>query len=505
MNVTENIEYAKLAQALLSQMSGNGRPNGWTGKAVSSTPTAIYPHGPGGLFSYPGLSQPLFSAMLLPAAGVQSRLPVIGTNETNPLFGIMTGVTASSGSEADGPCDDPPTAGNAKLCTTSYVFGRFSRMTPVIDIDKAGRVVNRGEFTDLTLMNSPFDNADRYNIPSPIGNSTNQLVNSVVGKALFELGAAWSRDFAQLFYTGNPTNNTANGGYQEFRGLDSLINTGYQDAITGQACPAADSLVVSFGNQNVASSATTLFNTITYIYRNLKYIASRTGLTPVKWVIAMPWALFYEVANIWACAYMSTRCGNGLASGSTQFVDARETVQFRDDMLGDMYTQTGMYLPIDGERVEVIADDAITETDNGGGTFTSQIYFIPMTVQGRTPVTYMEYFDYTTKNGAIDTARVLFPAFGANPATYQATDNGRFLWHFKPPTNFCVQMLAKTEPRVVLRTPFLAARVTNVRYTPYLHNRSWDPDAGPSLYANGGRTNYNGYPPASPSFYPPTS
>lgn len=505
MNVTGNIEYDKLARALLEMQSGKG--GGWSTKAVSSTPTAIYPHGPGGLFSYPGLSRPLFSAMLLPAAGVQSRLPLYPSISTNPLYGIITGVTASTGSEPEGPCDDPPVAGNSKLCTTSYVFGKFSRQTPVIDLDKAGLIVNRGEMTDLQLMNNPFSDADRYNMPTPPSGAMNagQMVNSVIGKTLFELGAAWSRDFAQLFYTGTPTNNTAGEGYKEFRGLDSLINTGYRDAITGNACAAADSIVVSFGNANVASSATAIFNTITYVFRNLKYVASRTGMAPVKWVIAMPWALFYEIANIWACAYMTTRCGNGLASGSTQFVDARETVQFRDDMLGDMYTQTGQYLPIDGEKVEVITDDAITETDNGGGTFTSSIYFIPLTGLGREPLTFMEYVNYDSPMGALETYRAMAGAAGANGGSYQSTDGGRFLWHFKPPTNWCVQMLAKTEPRVVLRTPYLAARITNVRYTPFLHNRSWDPDAGPSLYANGGRTNYVGYPPASPSFFSPTT
>lgn len=495
-------------EALATRLKGTGTEPGMRTKAVGSTPTATYPHGTGGLFSFPGLDRQLFSAMLLPAAGLQSRLPLMRSEYSNPLFGIITGVTATTGSEPTGVCDDPPVAGLTKLCTTSLVFGRFSRMTPVYDIDRAGMFVNRGEFNDLVLVNNPFQNTDRYNMPSvPGGMNPADVVRTMVGKAVFELGVAWARDFAQLLYIGNPTNNTAGGGYMEFRGLDSLINTGYQDAITGQACPAADSLIISFGNQSVSTAGSTLFNTVTGMYRNLKYIASRTGMAPVKWVISMPWALFYEVANIWACAYMSARCNSTiLTSGSTQFVDGNDVIRLRDEMLGDNFNRTGQYLLIDGERVEVITDDAIVETDNGGGTFTSSIYFVPLTgLGGATALTYLDYFPYDLPGGALDAARAFAGQTGGNPFSFQATDGGRFLWHFKPPTNFCVQMLAKTQPRLVLRTPYLAARITNVRYTPFLHQRSWDPDAGPSLFVDGGRTDYIGYPPASPSFYPPTS
>lgn len=508
MNVTESLDYERLAGALVNKLKGQGdgsiHNRSVTNKAAGSTPNATYAHGPGGLFSYPGLNQQLFSAMLLPSAGLQSRLPLSRSNEANPLFGLITGVTDTTGDEPTNVCDDPPYAGLAKLCTTSYVFGRYSRKTRIYDIDRAGLITNRGEFTDLVLNNNPLTDAARYNIPSmPGGFNPNEVVKIEVGKALFELGTAWSRDFAQQLYIGNPTNNTAGGGYQEFRGLDNLINTGYRDAITGQACAAADSLVMSFGNADVATNGLTMVNTIIYMMRNLKYIASRTGLSPVKFAIAMPWALFYEIANFWACSYMTIRCQTANMGGSsTQFVDAREVVQFRDTMLGDLSDYTGQFLPIDGERIEVVIDDAIVETDNGGGTFTSSIYIVPLTVKGRIPVTYMDYLAYDIPGGALDMARTFAGQVGGNPYAYQATDDGRFLWHFKPPTNFCVEMLAKSQPRLILRTPYIAGRITNVRYTPFMHQRSWNPDAGASLYSNGGRTDYVGY---GPSFYSPTA
>ena len=63
--MSDEINYQALAAALVGQM-------GVTTKAVGSTPTSTYGHGPGGLFSSPGLSQPLDGQ-----DGVRSWPPVI--------------------------------------------------------------------------------------------------------------------------------------------------------------------------------------------------------------------------------------------------------------------------------------------------------------------------------------------------------------------------------------------------------------------------------------------
>ena len=66
--------------------------------------------------------------------GVLGRLPVSENRFGSPLYGIITGVTATTdtGSPAEatmGPCDDPPVAGLLKLCTQTVYFGRQSRQT----------------------------------------------------------------------------------------------------------------------------------------------------------------------------------------------------------------------------------------------------------------------------------------------------------------------------------------------------------------------------------------
>ena len=491
------MDYASLAGALLAQVAAQNGQAAWGGgmgfpayKAVSSTPTTTYGHGNGGLFSYPGLERPVFSAMILPTLGLQSLLPVRQSNTENPVYGIFTGVTATTGTEPTGVCDDPPTAGLSKLCMHTFVWGRQSRQTRVFELDRFGRITNRGEFRDLQLMGNPF-NTPNPNVPTIPGMaSAANALNDEVAKALFEFAVAWARDFAVEMYTGNPTNNTAGGGRKYFHGLDTLINTGYRDAETGVACAAADSIIRSFGDLRVDSNGTSFVRTLTYIMRNLKYIAEHAGLNPAEWVLAMRWGLWYEITEIWPCAYNTYRCQTGIFTTSqTQVTDSAANIRMRDEM------RAGRYLLIDGERIPVVTDEAIAETEPAAGVFESQIYFVPLRVLGNTPTTFLEAFNYDAPGAAMEAARVFAP-----DGSYYTSDSGRFLWHRKPPTNYCVQIMAKTEPRLLLLTPHLAARLTDIRYSPLIHERESFTDAG--YFVDGGRTDRLGY---GPSLYTPTA
>lgn len=478
-----DIDYRQLAAAMMQEMQIETHKH----TTPTGTPTGVMGHGIGGLFSHFALEKPIFSAMQLPMAGLQSMLPVFPARTANPLYGIMTGVTASTGSEPYGRCDDPPYAGLMKLCMHQFVFGRYSRMTREFELDAFGKLQDRGDHIDLQLMNNPFSGSNQTMTPTIPGIPGNPMANDIV-KGLFEFGTAWSRDFARQLYAGNPVNNTVGGGYMEFYGLDILINTGYRDAITSTVCPAADSYIKSFGNLDVGSNCQTMVQDLTWIMRHLRDIASRTGLDPATWVLAMRPMLFYIITECWPCQYLSYRCQT---RDTTQIdpvpqFDSAQAVQMRDDM------RAGSYLLIDGIKVPVVQDEAIAETNVGAGVYSSSIYIVPLTVLGGTPVTYMEYFDYTTPGG-FSAAAAQFAASGF----FDVSDGGRFAWHWKPPKNWCVQGLAKTEPRLLLLTPYIAGRLTNIRYTPVIHERDWDP-AGTYFVDGGG---YSGQTP--PSYYSP--
>jgi hypothetical protein len=150
------IDYRQLAAAMAEQLAV-------TTKAPSGTPSNVQAHGAGGLLSPFGLSRDIVNAMMLPGTGLINMLPIETSNEQNPLLGILTGLTASVGSEASSRCSDPPSAGLLKLCTHSYVWGWFGRTSSEMRLDQFGEIVNRGEFMDHQLIGDPFSGPDKAN------------------------------------------------------------------------------------------------------------------------------------------------------------------------------------------------------------------------------------------------------------------------------------------------------------------------------------------------------
>lgn len=474
-----------LAGVLASLVSG-----GTAQKAVSSTPTGRLVHGPGGIFSAPGHDKAVFSALMLPVAGVQSVLPVYPSQDTNPVFAFITGQTASTGTEPEGPCDDPILAGSTKLCETSLPFGFYSRGTQVFDVSAFGRRVNRGELFDYQLMNSPFS-GQAPNMAAAIGGASLAAgVNNDVTMAVYNLAVEWTRAFARQLWTGNPAaNNKAGGGYKEFWGFPRVINDGMRDYETQVLCPAADSIVRTFGKR-VATNASEFYALVCFIMRRLWHRAQRQGLAPAEWEIAMPFSLFYEITEVWPWA--SRLATITLSSSDLNNLEGERLRDEVNGMRGNLETLQGQYLIIDGRRVTVRIDETIPETSGSNGSFSATVWFIPMTVRGGTRATYMEYFDYRSPGGALEAGRML-----SGGDYYYVTDNGRFLWHKKPPTNWCAQMIARMEPRLVCRTPQLGARIDNVLYQPIEHEDSWDPNS--EYWKNGGKTSV-----ATPRLYPPS-
>jgi hypothetical protein len=307
----------------------------------------------------------------------------------------------------------------------------------------------------------------------------------MVGR-MVEMGVAFQRWYCPQVYIGNPANSSAGGGYQEFSGLDLLIGTNKIDAITGQTCPSLYSDIKDFGYRQVGSTVDPiLVKTITTMMRILQRKAEQQGMGPADIRIVMREPLFYAVTEVWPCQYNTSACG--VSPTLNQEVNLQATVEFRDRM------RNGKYLLIDGREVPVVLDDCIMEdnaADNGAipiGGFASDIYFVPFSARGGTIATlYWEYYDYSKD--------VLPDIAGIRGGTYFWSDNGAFLWGLKPPDNWCLEVIAKTEPRLILRTPQLAGRLTNVVYVPLQHTD--DPLPSQDYFVNGGVV--SGYPSASP-------
>ncbi len=116
------------------------------------------------------------------------------------------------------------------------------------------------------------------------------------------------------------------------------------------------------------------------------------GLMPVDFRLAMRWSAFYQLTEVWPCAYNTYRCvaaDSGLSAAQPSVNDALRLQEQRDQMRGDWDARTGQFLWIDGRKVSVIIDDTIPETALSAGAFNSTIYIVPLTVIGGFESLYM--------------------------------------------------------------------------------------------------------------------
>lgn len=449
--------------------------------APSGVPsTSQYSHGPGGLLTFPGVDPAVFNASMGPIS-ILSRIPTMPSLNTDPTYFTLTGVTDESGDEPSDVCDDAPVAGLMKGCLTHSVFGRYERSTSLLEINRLGQRVDRADPLDLTLVGNPLAPSGVFSGPGGTTNTPADVLTNEVSRKFWELSVAFYRVLARQLWVGNPTNNS--GARRELTGLQLLVNTGYRDAETGSACAAVDSYVVNANYARMDINTTLIVSRLTDMYYQLKQRAFRSGVAPVNWVMAMRPQMFYELTAVWPCSYLSFRCMLDGSSANRNNIDAQDAVRFRDEM------RAGQYLLIDGERVNVVLDDGIPEldgTESGSmprGCFASDIYFLPLSIVGGRSVLYMEYFQFNNPsiNDALSGNMVLGRIEGA--------------WLTWPKQrNMCVQWQSKIEPRLVLRTPWLAGRLQNVVYCPVQHERDVFP--GDPYFVNGGKTARTG-----PSYY----
>lgn len=457
-------------------------------KASATSPLVVPPHGPNALFNTPGLGRSIVNAGIISSlAGfygyLEGRGNVHTTRYVNPVFPMLTGQTASTGTEPTENCAPGRRPGNLKICKQVWPFGQLTMNSPVISLLDAGQVNNTAETLDLTLIGNPF--AD---LPKVTPVDVKQMFINKQAKALVETMNALRRDYCGLVFTGNPANTAASaGGYKEYNGLDRLINTGYKDSETGIACPAADSTIVTnLAGKNVADNAEEYVSTLVEAYDYIKYLASQLRLGEIEWAFVMRRGAFRALTEIWPCTYRTYRCN---LDGNTQ---AR--VNLDGNAMANMVVEMrqGEYLLIDGVQVPVILDDCLSETfiNNtlaGGGLWTSDIYLVPINGAAFAgdeyapagKITFLDFFDFRAPGAAQD----IISGMGWQGFA-RVSNDGRYLILTEPPTRGCFEIQLWTRPRLINRAPFLSVKFEDVRYQKRFQERSFDP-ASP-YFKNGG-------------------
>jgi hypothetical protein len=421
--------------------------------AGASAGTAL--HGPGGLLGTLGLNKQIVNAMIMPR-GLAGRIPVRPSVNTNELYPVLTGQLASTGSEPTAACSDWPIVGSFKTCKQTFTFGQQGRMSQVLNIKYAGQTINRGEFRDNVLLGKPGGD-----LPTPGPINWQRVFQTEWEYKLGELYNGYTRDYARYFYTGNRMTTAGSQGWIQYEGLDRQIKTGKIDASTGARCAAVDSLVIDFNGASINTSGGSIYTTLANAVNNLERLSEQLGLE-VKWAISMRYGAWLMLTSIWPCIYATSGCPTSYGVVRTSSLEEQTNMR-------DQIRRTRM-LPIEGNEYEVVVDDAINETVAAGGvtgTYQSDIYFVPLTVNGE-PSLFWEYFPFDVEATAA-AARM------APQGQFEPTDGGRFLLTKLSPTHTCVQAEIVERPRLILLTPWLAARFQNLRYSYAIHEREWDP------------------------------
>ena len=442
-------------------------------KAAASVNTATLVTQPGGMFAVAGMETDVISTHVTPR-GIGASLPVYTSYVTDPYYGIFTGYTAETGARPVTPCEDGP-SGSMKAGVLTASFGRVQHDTKTIEIDTV-LDQTRGVNNNLRLLGEIYGNGV-FGGSDAAPNSPQQILNLVVMSEMVGVGVQFERDLAKLTWQGNPANNTAQGGHKEFNGLDRLIKTGHVDAESSTAMAAADSHIVAFAHNLVTGTTKDIVEEMLATEHYLYHLADRTGLSPVTWKIVMRPELWYELTKVWPSRYLSNNATNFAGTNVMAFNDG-STVRERDRM-----RQT-LQIDLNGRTYEVITDDGIYFDDNvsdsgnySAGQYGSSIYFLPTMVSGNFPSMYWEHKSYTAVPAQIA------PMGAGVRNTEFWTDNGRFLWAYDS-NGFCFKLKAKCEPRILLRTPHLAAKIQNIKYVPTKALRS--PFPADATFVQGG-------------------
>lgn len=414
---------------------------------ADGTGTAVDWYQAGGLFGTVQGESILVNALVGPK-GIEEQLMWTPTKVEKKFTDAITGTDTTTGNQSTVCGDCRTIALNA--CTQFYPLGRFCAQTPEEQFDNLGlmeveTVPVRALFGNITgpsgdvIIPNGVPITDRFYIDV-------RMVGYLLRKIL-----------GGLIWNGDPANSTL--AYKEFKGLEMIVNTGKFDALTDLACPALDSFLM-----NAASNAWTADGTYAiraWFARMVHQFAYRAEAAGLDWdtaqmFIVMTQNMWETVSRIYACAGLDLCADSASDANVSVNVSADQSVQRYHALLNSKM------LPILGREYPVVIDNMMDETDNGDGTYTSDIYFLTTRINGE-DVMYGEYQDFssTFAGAAAELTRI----FGSGNSDIAWTDGGRYAL-LKSQVRGCFDIQAILKPRIVARAPFLAGRIQNALASP---------------------------------------
>jgi hypothetical protein len=462
----------------ISEMSKSGLLNiGQKNDPSSSTPTAsgtfqgqsFTNANQYGIFSSPGVRPDRFSALMRPRS-MSSILRPRKSEFGNEIVSIMTGQTAGVANAQTDWCAPGALPGVLKSCQQVYAFGNFKMNTRIVPLQEVGQLRNRADIPGEILNSPPRDNPF---IPDRMWQLTD--TRSQLQYELYTLGNQIARSFETELWNGVAgTNTSITGWWKDFAGLDTLVKTGYTDSITGVACPAADSIVITW-NADVGAtvSGSNIVQSFADQYYAVNDTARQVGLDGVQFAFVLRAEFFRALTEVWSCQYLTYRCQSSNAGQPIQ-ITGDETNRLRLEM------QNGQYLLIDGVPVPVIFSDGISMPRLGSAApnvLRADAYLLPISWNGR-PLINVEYHDMGNTY-AREFAGIVYPSA-------EFMNNGMYMMN-KREAGGCIELEFSMKLRAFIETPFLAVRWDDISFSYGAQTRVADP-AVTYLHRNGGVT-----------------
>lgn len=427
-------------------------------------------HGTGGLFSGAGVRPDMHSTVPRPI-GLSEVIPFIGSLYENERYEILTGQTATEGTRAVDICSEGPTPGKLKVTRQVIPFGTMKIDTSVERLVNFGRRVSYADL-DRNVLNQ---NAIKSPLMPDILSTTN--VNSDAGKLLYETGLAIEKSYALMDVrgvNGTVSNNADfNLWIDQFDGLDRWIRTGYADQPSGVLSPAADSIVITH-NAPIGSNGTNGVSFVGNMVNAVRGVMQRSniiGMGDFEFALVMHPNAAWAVYDAWACSYFTDKCNNGAVGVPIQR-NATDITTFHDQMMN------GAYLLIDGMRVPILFSSGMQWDGVSNNIFNTDFYTMPLRWRGR-PLVYRQFFPLN--NATANEWMASMPTERA-----KIINGGMYAVGMRTTNGFCSKLEIISRSRLILDTPFLAARVNDVQLTYGI--QGFDAFPGMSNYRDGGQS-----------------
>jgi hypothetical protein len=445
---------------------------------ATGSPDNMPSHGPVGWndqygpYAWPGTTPEGTSALVRPRTLAQAMAQRMRpSNEMEPIRWTLTGQTdPSSCTNPDDSCGTPPSFGLEKACRQSREFGVAYFATREINRANLDQRTNIGDM-DLSLLNDSTEQNPL--LPMPDG-ATRMNPNSAVSKVIREAFTGFERSLARVLSEGDWTvapAQTECGFVKEFYGIEPQIKTGHTDVLSGDACPAVDSIVEAWG-QDIGDTAgggdsRDFARFLGDIMFSLEENNRKFGALNAGWALIMVPRMWRELTNYWPCNFDTTRCKDAITTPNNDLVSINLDPTSREGMRLQMLRS--LSIEVDGITYPVILDEGLTRTTVSEDNYSGTMLIAPMNL-----------IDFEYKPMVGEEAST---ADGFAPGEFDVWNNGLWLVS-RQRTHNCMYWTFTAKPRLHLRAPQLAAKITGIQFESRTEVRDYKP--GESYYKDGG-------------------